>query len=79
MCDIGEALGLTDKPKAVKLPKPVIPAPPAPQRKQDTGAIVAVGDTDSEYTDERKRRASRISTRQGGSSLGELGSGAPLL
>lgn len=80
MCDIAESLGLGgSSQKAVKMPKAAIPAPPAPQRKQDTGAIVAVGDTDSEYTAEQRRRASRLSTRSGGTPLGTLGNGTPLL
>lgn len=43
--------------KAVDLPEPAPPAPPAPSRKQDTGALVKVGETGA--ADERlsgKRR-----------------------
>ena len=74
MCG-GGFLGLSPKEetaKVVKMPKPQTPAAPAPERKQDTGAIVAVGDTESQYSDERRRRAARTPQR-GGSSLGSLG------
>lgn len=79
MCDISKSLGLSSDSKAVKMPKPVAPAPPAPQRRQDTGAIVAVGDLESEYSDERRRAAARASSRTGGTALGTLGQGTPIL
>lgn len=76
MCG-GGFLGLSPKTataKAVKMPKAEIPAAPAPSRKQDSGAIVAIGDNESEYSDARRRAAMRNSSRTGGSALGAFGS-----
>jgi hypothetical protein len=67
MCG-GGFLGLGPAPKAPKMPDAVVPAPPAPERKQDTGAIVAIGDSNAELEMQRKR-ASGVKTK-GGSGLG---------
>lgn len=58
MCGDG-FLGLGNAPKAPKMPKTVVPAPPAPERKQDTGAIVAIGDTEEELAMQRKRAGAK--------------------
>lgn len=39
---VTKLLGLAP-PKAPPLPKPVVPAAPAPTRREDTGAIVQIG------------------------------------
>lgn len=54
MCGDGP-LGLSPKAKKIETPDPVIPAPPAPSRKQDTGAVVAIGDTEDELDMQRKK------------------------
>lgn len=66
MCGDG-FLGLGNAPKAPKMPKAVVPAPPAPERKVDTGAIVAIGDSDEELQMQRRRAGGRA---RGGSSIG---------
>lgn len=76
MCG-GGFLGLSPKAetaKAVKMPKVEAPAPPAPSRKQDTGAVIAIG-SDADYDAERRRRMG-ASSRKAGSSLGTLGLGS---
>ncbi len=80
MCG-GGLLGLSPKEqtaKAVKMPKVEAPAPPAPSRKQDTGAIIAIG-SDNDYDDARRRRLASASGRKAGSTLGTLGSGSSYL
>ena len=58
---------------APEMPKVEAPAPPAPSRKQDTGAIVKVGDSGS--TDRLSGNGTGGVRRKSGSSLGNLGSG----
>ena len=80
MCG-GGFLGLSPKAetaKAVKMPKVEAPAPPAPSRKQDTGAVIAIG-SDEAYDAERRRRMGGGSSRKAGSTLGTLGSGSNYL
>lgn len=80
MCNDILGLGGKEEVKAVKMPKAAIPAPPAPERRQDSGAIVAIGDADSAYDAERRRAlASRATSRKGGSALGNLGSSSAVL
>ena len=69
MCGDG-FLGLGNAPKAPKMPKAVVPAPPAPERKQDTGAIVAIGDSDAELAEQRRRAGGRVKGGGGGLGLG---------
>ena len=67
MCGDG-FLGLGSSPKAPKMPKAVVPAPPAPERKQDTGAIVAIGDSQEEMDMQRRRASAK--TSRGGAGFG---------
>lgn len=55
MCGGGDGFLGLGKAKQVDPPDPVIPAPPAPERKQDTGAIVAIGDSDEEVAAQRRK------------------------
>jgi hypothetical protein len=66
---------LFGKPKAPEMPKIEAPAPPAPSRKTDTGAIVRIGDT-STATDRLSGNATGTGVqRRTGSVLGNLGRG----
>ncbi len=54
----GLLFGSKQESKAVEIPEPAPPAPPAPSRKQDTGALIKVGEAGT--ADERlsgKRRS----------------------
>jgi type II secretory pathway component HofQ len=57
----------------VDIPDPIAPAPPAPSRKVDTGAIVKVGQTGM---NDRLSGQGSGSTRRSASSLSGLGRGA---
>lgn len=74
----GTGLFADKAPAAVKFPKPEVAAAPAPERKQDTGAIVAVGNSEDE-ADARRRASSYGSKRKGGSSVGGLTAINPIL
>lgn len=59
--------------KKPKLPAPVIPAPPAPEARQDTGAIIKIG-TDSVANERVSGNGSRGGgSRTAPSALGGLG------
>lgn len=81
MCKIGggsvskilDPLGLFEKPAAVEMPAAEIPAAPAPTRKQDTGAIVKLGDVSLD--NRLGGGGTGTSNRRAGSSLGNLGRG----
>jgi len=70
-----DPLGLFTKDKApeMEIPKVEAPAPPAPSRKQDTGAIVKVGDRGA--ADRLSGNGTGGVRRKSGSSLGNLGRG----
>lgn len=70
-----DPLGLFTKDKApeMDIPKIEAPAPPAPSRKQDTGAMVKVGDTGG--NDRLSGGGTGGVRRKSGSSLGNLGRG----
>lgn len=76
MCGQGGLLGLfgSSGAKAPKVPDVQTPAPPAPQRKQDTGAIVAIGNDD-----ESDLSSAAFKKQKGGSALGAFGKGGPIL
>lgn len=72
---IGAGVALSQKtPGMPDLPAAEVGAVAAPVRKQDTGAIVKVGD-DSKQDRLSGRTAGTKSTLKGGTSLGSLGKG----
>lgn len=58
-------------------PKVEAPAPPAPSRKQDTGALVRTG-TDALERSQNQRVTATSSGKTGVSALGRLGRGSGL-
>lgn len=66
--------GKSKAPEATPIPDPVAPAPPAPSRKVDTGAIVKVGNASTNDRLSGRGSSTRRSASAGLSGLGR-GSG----
>lgn len=69
---VGNLLFGVDKPKAP--PPPKIPAAPAPEARQDTGALVVTGDQRNERVSSSKKKSGGTPA-SGGDILGGLGKG----
>jgi hypothetical protein len=64
-----------DEPKAVEIPEPTIPAVPAPNRREDTGANIVVGSDAGKNKRVSGRKSGSGSGSSGGDVLGGLGRG----
>lgn len=71
---ISETLGLSAKPPKIDIPEAQVPAAPAPNRREDTGATIIVGADASK--DQRVSGGSKSGKKSsGGDVLGNLGRG----
>lgn len=71
---VTSVLGLMNKPKAPVIPKAQVPAAPAPIRRSDTGASVALG-TSANIKNQRVSGRSNGGGGSNGDPLGGLGRG----
>lgn len=75
MGSVGDAIGdvLFGRPEQPDIPEPTVPAAPAPSRREDTGAIVAVGSDARNKRVSGGRRGGSNGQRTSGNILGDLG------
>ena len=77
MGGVGELISdtLFGRPEQPDIPEAKAPAPPAPSRREDTGAKIVVGADAVKDARVSGRKSSKSSTKSGGDVLGNLGSG----
>ena len=73
---VTKLLGLSaPKAPAITIPKPAVPAAPAPTTRTDTGAIISIGTTVANKDQRVSGGGRRTSGRSAGDILGGLGRG----